>query len=285
MTSIFLRPGHESLVPLRVSGSGAPLFCFPGSGGNVSIFREMVSTLPEGRPVYAIDMEWLSETRQEFSIEQLAVFCLAVIQKAQQSGPYYLCGYSFGGVVAYEIAMRLIDKGDSANLLAMLDVTNPSLISNLSTLDSMRFRKTYLIDRLKRYGHHLASGDMKAFLERGLAFLTSRTGKFFVPAMKVGYRLMKKPLPEILRSNDPSFLKAWKSYIPQTYPLDLVCFRVDERGPEHDRDPSMGWETCVAGTVHVHIVPGGHVDMMRLPSVRTVANVLAFYLDKSSIPP
>jgi thioesterase domain-containing protein len=54
--------------------------------------------------------------------------------------------------VAYEIAMRLIDEGESAGLVALLDTPNPALISNLSVSDSAQFRKTYLIDRLKKYG-------------------------------------------------------------------------------------------------------------------------------------
>ena len=66
---------HSRVVQFRTAGRGSPLFCFPGSGGNVQIFREMVAALPEGQPVYAIDMEWLCETQQDFTIEQLAAYC------------------------------------------------------------------------------------------------------------------------------------------------------------------------------------------------------------------
>ena len=62
-----------------------------------------------------------------------------------------------------------------------------------------------------------------------------------------------------------------------------MCFRVEDRGPEHDRDPSMGWEACVMGGVQVHILRGSHVDMMSTPSVvRVVADKLATYLDNGS---
>ena len=44
----------------------------------------------------------------------------------------------------------------------------------------------------------------------------------------------------------------------------------------------MGWEACVTGGVQVHVVPGGHVDMMSTPSVRVVADKLATYLDGGS---
>jgi thioesterase domain-containing protein len=240
----------------------------------------MIAALPEGQPVYAIDMEWLCDAKQDYTIEQLAEFCLDVIRRIQKTGPYYFCGYSFGGVVAYEMAMRLLSEGDSASLVALLDTTNPALISNLSGSDSLQFRKTYLIDRLKKYAHHLLRGEVQAFMGRGLAFVTARAGRFFMPPIKVGFRIMNRSLPETLRSNDPGFLKAWNSYVPKRYPKSLICFRVEDRGPEHDQDPSMGWDACVTGGVQVHVVPGGHVDMMRMPSVRTVADKLAAYLDR-----
>jgi thioesterase domain-containing protein len=242
----------------------------------------MIAALPEGQPVYAIDMEWLCEAEQEFTIEQLAAFCLDVIRKIQKSGPYYFCGYSFGGLVAYEIAMRLIDEGESAGLVALLDTPNPALISNLSVSDSAQFRKTYLIDRLKKYGRHLVRGDIRAFMGTGLAFVSSRARRFFTPSIKIGFRMMNRPLPEVLRGDDPGFLKAWHSYIPKRYPKSLVCFRVQDRGPEHDRDPSMGWDGSAIGGVQVHVVPGRHVDMMRMPYVRVIADRLATYLDSGS---
>src|ERR1700722_6596575 len=142
---------HSHIVPLRTAGAGSPLFCFPGGGGSVDKFRGMATVLPEGQPVYAIDMEWLSHVEQEFTIEQLAPFYLNIIRKIQRSGPYYFCGYSFGALVAYEMAMRLIDEGDCADLVAMLDSPNPAMLSNLSGTDAVQFRKTYLTDRLKKY--------------------------------------------------------------------------------------------------------------------------------------
>jgi thioesterase domain-containing protein len=44
----------------------------------------------------------------------------------------------------------------------------------------------------------------------------------------------------------------------------------------------MGWDSCVTGGVQVHIVPGGHVDMMNMPSVGVIAEKLAAYLDNGS---
>lgn len=282
MTQDGFGSSHLHIVPFRTSGAGSPLFCFPGSGGNAHVFRDMVVALPEGQPVYAIDMEWLCDAQRDFTVEKLAEFFLDAIRKFQKKGPYYFCGYSFGGLVAYEMAIRLINEGDEASLVALLDVPNPALVSNLSWANSVLFRKTYLIDRLKKYGLQLVRGDIKAFMDRLLTFISSRAKRLFMPIIKVGFRTVRRPLWGSLRGDDPSFLNAWRRYIPKPYPKGLVCFRVQDRGPEHDRDLSMGWDTYAMGGVKVHIVPGRHDEMMRTPYVRAIADKLSAYLDSGT---
>ena len=76
------------------------------------------------------------------------------------------------------------------------------------------------------------------------------------------------------------FRSPWRSYVPQRHAKakSVVFFRVQDRGPEYDHDLSMGWDTYVTGDVQVHIVPGGHLDMLSMPAVRVVAEKLAAYL-------
>jgi thioesterase domain-containing protein len=277
--------GRSHIVPLRTSDAGSPpLFCFPGSNGSVLVFQEMATTLPEGYPVYGIEMDSLVATDEQFTIEQLSSFYLDVIRKIQGTGPYYFCGYSFGGLVAYEMAMRLIEEGDRANLVALLDAPNPAHLKNISVADSMEFHKTYMVDRLKQYGQLLLRGDIATIRRKAFALLLSRFGFLFVPVLKFGFRMVRKPLPLIFRANDPNagFLKAWRSYVPKQSDQEVVLFRTQDRGPEYDLDPSMGWNACVNGGLQIHIIPGGHLDMMSMPAVRVVAEKLAAYLDNGS---
>lgn len=240
----------------------------------------MAAALRDGNPVYGIDLEWLCEGPPGFTVEQIAEFCLDVIRTKQPFGPYYLCGYSFGGLVAYELARQLASCGHSVRLVALLDAPNPALMKNLSQAASAQFRKTYLIDRIRKYLLHLMRGEVRSFFDRGLAFITSRAGQFFMPITKRAFQVLNRPVPVILKSNDPGFLRAWHAYEPKSYGGDIVCFRVEERGPEHANDPSMGWEICVTGKLHVHVVPGGHVDMMRAQAIFEIAETLASYLDR-----
>jgi len=286
MTHDIFSPGAASdrshVVPLRATGAGSPLFCFPGSSGNADLFQEMVSALPVGQPVYAIDMGWLGGTSQDLTVEQLAGFYLDAIRNIQRKGPYYFCGYSLGGLVAYEIAVRLIDEGDEANLVSLLDAPNPTLMSNLSKTDSAQFHKTYLIGRVRKYYLRLVRGDIKSFTRNALSFIVWRLRVLFIPMIRFGFRIAKKPLPRNFGINDVRFLDTWRSYIPKSYAKDLVFFRAQDRGPEYDRYPTMGWDAYARGGVQVHIVPGGHLDMMKTPSVHFIAEKMAAYLDYGS---
>ena len=276
--------GRSHIKSLRSSGTGSPLFCFPGAGERPTRFRELTALLPDSQPVYAIDLDSLWGIEQGFTVEQLARYYLDLIRKIQRSGPYFLCGYSFGGLVAYEMAMQLIDEGDSVSLIALLDTPNPALKSDLSVTGAVQFHKAYLIDRLKKYYRMLVQCDFKHMMRSGLTFMSNTFGSFFLPAMKVGFRMVNRSLPTVFGTHDPTtvFSKAWRSYVPKRCAKSIVFFRVQDRGPEYDHDLSMGWDTYVMGGVQVHIVPGGHLDMMSMPAVCVVAEKLATYLDNGS---
>ncbi|MCG2645432.1 MULTISPECIES: thioesterase domain-containing protein [Bradyrhizobium] len=266
------------LVSLRASGARPPLFCLPGSGGDVSIFRDLAEALPQAQPVYGLDMEWLCELTEHFSVEQIASFYLRIVRAVHPSGPYQFCGYSFGGLVAYEMASQLAREGSSASLVALLDAPNPAQLATLPEADATNYRKAYLIDRLSKYGRDLVRGNIKSFLNRGLAFVSSRSRGLFTPWIKKGFRMIGRPLPAKLRGDDPGFIKAWHTYVPKSHPMSVVCFRAQDRGPEHDLDPTMGWGKCATSGVAIHLVPGRHVDMMREPSISAVASKLSAHL-------
>ena len=229
-----------SLCPLRAVGAGLPLYCFPGAGGGVGIFQPMVSIMPQGRPVYAINAVSFFDAKSNFTIEQLANLCLQIIRKSQPRGPYYFCGYSLGGVLAYEAASRLADEGEDIGLLALFDVASPDLVSNLSAAETAEFRKRYLVDRLGRYGQYLRTGNFRSFTKDALHFLGRKVG--VVP-----------------------WSVALRSYTPKPYAKPLVLFCRQSLPPEHAFDPTLGWGRYALGGIDVYLVPGGHLSLLDKP--------------------
>ena len=54
-------------------------------------------------------------------VRELAVHYLSLIKEEQPHGPYFLGGYSYGGLMAYEIASLLTEQKQSVGFVAMID--------------------------------------------------------------------------------------------------------------------------------------------------------------------
>src|SRR5205814_2467963 len=55
------------------------------------------------------------------SVEGIAKSYIDALRVLQPRGPYYLCGASFGGVVALEMARRLVTEGEEVRFLGLLE--------------------------------------------------------------------------------------------------------------------------------------------------------------------
>ena len=75
------------------------------------------------------------------TVEAMAAEYLRAVKARQADGPYYLCGYSFGGLVAFEMARRLRESGDEVALVGLFDTMMSPLRRPLrSWLSIMRRR-------------------------------------------------------------------------------------------------------------------------------------------------
>jgi thioesterase domain-containing protein/acyl carrier protein len=112
----------EVLLPLRTGGSQPPLFCVHAGFGVGWSYIGLARHLPPDRALYALQARSLSQPDQPAaSIPAMAADYLDQIRTVQPSGPYHLLGWSFGGVVAHEMAVQLQADGETVSLLGLLD--------------------------------------------------------------------------------------------------------------------------------------------------------------------
>ena len=114
-------PPSSSLVPIQPNGTKPPLYVIHGIGGSVLGFRALVKHLDSDQPIYGIEYSISKSSPALLRMEDLAKQYLSEIRKLQASGPYYLLGYSFGGLLAFEIAQQLHAAGERVELLGMVD--------------------------------------------------------------------------------------------------------------------------------------------------------------------
>ena len=115
------------LVPLHNEGEGPPLFCFAGGGGFAGDFVLLARYLGLDRPVYGFQGRGFEgRGLPDWTARRWATRCLREIRRIQPSGPYYLAGHSFGGMLAWEAAQILKRAGEEVALLVIIDTLSPS---------------------------------------------------------------------------------------------------------------------------------------------------------------
>lgn len=270
------------LAPLRETGGRPPLFCLPGAGGEVSIFNELASLMDGDQSIYAVDMQRFFAADRNFTVERLAELCCSVISEAQAHGPYYLCGYSFGALVAYEVATRLKRNGEDVCVVALVDTGNPAFRHQQSFAQAQQTQRTYLSNRIRRYSRLLAGGDIREFASSLLALFASRAGIRTRRLIRRAFLAVNRPMPFIFQNNDRTLVEVWFAYNPPPSALPLLLFYEEHRRAEYGGDRTLGWGLCASGQVDVELASSGHVEMMKAPHVRGLAARLSEIIDRQA---
>ncbi|MGB0581244.1 MAG: non-ribosomal peptide synthetase [Limisphaerales bacterium] len=137
---------NSTLVPLR-NGAGPPVYFVHGFTGHVLGHIDFVKHFPEGLQVVGVQaVEHVGEPRQE-SFESMGARYARDICEHQPDGPIYLCGYSLGGLIAFETARQLLSLGRKIGGVVVLDTAT----RNLPRFVYYRGLSAYLI---RRAFHH-----------------------------------------------------------------------------------------------------------------------------------
>jgi amino acid adenylation domain-containing protein len=174
---------------------------------------------------------------RDHSVEAMAAELEAQIREVSPEGPYILGGHSFGGLLAYEIARRLRDKGGQVDLVVLID-------SHPATTDSAWRRLRLLGGKLWSYTW-LGPAQQLARLYRR----TRRHGRAWLG------------LPGHGGHNERIYricLDARRAYRPKTYAGAAVIFA--------STDPAFagedGWQGVLQGAVERHSIDADHLSII-----------------------
>ncbi len=124
---------HSPLIPIQSQGNKTPFFAIHPIGGNVLCYANLAHYLGTDQPCYGLQALGLQETEKPVgSIEEMARVYIQAIQTIQASGPYYLGGWSMGGVIAFEMAQQLSAQGQTVALLTLIDSYSPILLNSVN---------------------------------------------------------------------------------------------------------------------------------------------------------
>ena len=236
---------YVPLVLLKTGQGPPPVFFVHGAGGNVVDLFPIARAMTYPGPVIGIQARGLiRQDAPHTTVEAMASEYLRAIKTRQPAGPYHLCGYSFGGLVAFEMARRLHEAGDEVDLVGLFDTTT------------------------SRMGWRLQSWP--ALVRRGWSALLGQ-GRPIPPE--------GPPLPGLLGSAPARVMKvaanallAAARYRPGFYPGQLKLFTPTARDPTLP-SPAAIWAGH-AGGLSVIQVAGGHFTMLSAPNVASAAEAL-----------
>ena len=115
---------YVPLVELKPGDGLPPVFIIHHLAGNVAGYFPMTRRMTWPGAVIGIQARGLDGRQPPHTtVEAMAAEYLSEVKARQPDGPYYLCGYSFGGLVAFEMARRLWESGDEVALVGLFDTS------------------------------------------------------------------------------------------------------------------------------------------------------------------
>jgi amino acid adenylation domain-containing protein/non-ribosomal peptide synthase protein (TIGR01720 family) len=108
------------LVDLNGSDAGPAIFCPPNGGGSIECYAQLAALLKPRASVFGFDESAAAAVPAR--IPDIASAYAAVMRARQPHGPYFLLGWSFGGLCALEIARDVIEAGEEVGMLCVIDM-------------------------------------------------------------------------------------------------------------------------------------------------------------------
>ncbi|MET8291314.1 SDR family NAD(P)-dependent oxidoreductase [Streptomyces sp. NPDC005132] len=265
------RTGRSALTTLRPPLPGSerpPLFTFHPAGGPTSVYLPLTGLLPAEQPVYGLErVDDLS------TMEEKAARYRTLIRDSQPEGPYHLLGWSFGGCLAYEVALQLREEGQEIGFLGLIDTILPPVLPQPDSREFLLERFGRFAEYIeKTYGHRLdlpyeelaATPDdqqidvvMRLVAEAGLDMspgIMEHQRTSYIDA-RVGERYGPRPQEDhvvLYRAKQPQQL---------TTALDPRYLR---------QDADLGWAP-LCHTLEIVPVDGDHLSVIDPPHVQTIA--------------
>ncbi|MDC9612612.1 amino acid adenylation domain-containing protein [Xenorhabdus khoisanae] len=264
--SDWLSQPQRSTTSVRSDGTQLPLFFVPSGIGDYSYAFGLAELMQSGYPIYAlpwpsVNEEWIP------TMEMLATRLIAFMKAVQPEGPYRICGYSSGGVLAYAIAQQLLNSGDKVDFLGLIDTFSPHCFKKLKT----QLKHEFLTELVKQSGNEHSTA---------ISALYPRTDELsWVQLIEFAQQLglypsnLSSDLVARHMEQRENYTRIVKDYVPETLTVTLHQFYATEPSPlmpvvtDSEQEPltmdcSLGWgEVMPASLLRLIAVPGDHSSL------------------------
>ncbi len=242
-------PEFSPLISLREGTTSACLFLVHGLGGSAIELRHLAKQINVEFNVYGIQAFGLCNAAPHDSVEAMAAAYVEEMLRVQSTGPYVLAGYSFGGLVAFEMTRLLERRGSTVQFLGLIDsypdngITIGRLFSRLAMI--MRAPADERLAVLSRIRENLIFRLRKRL---GLSLAQPSSGTPRLPQAIADVNLMNKI--------------ALHGYRPVRLAREVIFFQPNSPIEILPADPRPIWRRLV-GKLTIEKIPGDHYSLMQ----------------------
>ncbi|MBK4989947.1 non-ribosomal peptide synthetase [Pseudomonas sp. S36] len=268
-----------AVITVRPGSTEAPLFLVHEFSGLDFYFPVLGQHLAGEFALYGLPGV-PADQPQPSTLECLARYHIQQLRTVQPHGPYRLAGWSFGGVLAFEMANQLRGADETVAFVGLIDTYVPRLADQgKARWDGPRALERQLLLNCTAYWETQGQAGVgkRALLQR-LDHEQADFATLLAHCREHGllYGLWASMSDGQLRhyfSRELAHGRALAHYRPAPVDVPVYLLRAREGGEEH---PSLGWRETLPGQQLVVVdVPGDHRTLMQAPHVATVGQALS----------
>lgn len=271
-----------TVLTLQPKGDGRPLFMMPSIGGGALPSRALFDCLGERFPIFGIQLALAPQNLEQFRDFRTTASSVVVALRAfQPRGPYALAGFSYGGMMAYEVAWQLTELGEKVDLLAVIDTgpgrrgLTPQWSDRWSNASNMIANvPSWLREEWRTFSAKQFTERMQRKLRQFSRLLWSK-GRAKTELHDV-FDLDRIPAQnqELMHALFTSF----RDYLPHPYLGKLTLIRARTGSLLRGCSPDLGWGRFVS-SVDVRPIHGNHETILHPPHVTELAEQISILME------
>jgi amino acid adenylation domain-containing protein len=268
---------------IKRGGERPALFCVHALGGNTLSYHALSQRLRNDQPVYGIQALAVNETNVfHTTIEEMAEHYISEMCKIQPTGPYYICGLSFGGLVAFEIGCQLMKKNLETGGIFLLD-SYCNFDHLFSSRDKMKFVVKRWFSRINGNTRTLTNNSFReniGYLGKKWKTIKRKTSNRLWQFRSKNFINKHLSLPDHLKEISNRNIASVRKFRPMPHPVNITLFKASESrfGNYYDEE-TYHWKLLALGGVELITVPGNHLTILDEPNVQVLANHMQLKLD------
>ncbi|MGV7959758.1 amino acid adenylation domain-containing protein [Photorhabdus tasmaniensis] len=275
----------RTLIPLTKNKSNdKPVFIVHPLSGSAMCYIPLATMLAS--PLYAfqspsLNKQWIHEPID--TVEVLASMYIDEMLKVQEQGPFVLGGWSFGGIIAFEMARQLESSGHEVSKLFLFDSAAPGKVHK--ELNMVKILNLCLEEIIGQFGMHI-DVDLKSMskltnneiLHAVLNIIKEHGG--FAPDADVA--MLERMIDTCLINS-----KVSSKYTADTVNIDTILFRAKDSShmeemlvsPNEVKERCLGWSQHISGDLIIEDIDGHHMSMMFQPNIDAISAIINKLMD------